>query len=55
MRPRLLDLFCGEGGAVLRALVGADWMTERGTFLSVPPAYTEHLGRQLIAHLEVAA
>jgi len=29
---------------VLRALVGADWMTERGTFLSIPPAYTEYVG-----------
>lgn len=33
---------------VLRALVGADWMTEKGTFLSIPPAYTEHIGTQLL-------
>jgi DNA (cytosine-5)-methyltransferase 1 len=32
---------------VLRALVGADWMTEKGTFLSIPPAYTHHIGTQL--------
>jgi DNA (cytosine-5)-methyltransferase 1 len=33
---------------VLRDLVGADWMTERGTFLSIPPAYTEYIGGQLL-------
>lgn len=33
---------------VLRALVGADWMTERGTFLSIPPDYSEHIGTQLL-------
>lgn len=36
---------------VLQALVGADWMSEKGTFLSIPPAYTQHVGEQLIAHL----
>lgn len=34
---------------VLRALIGADWMTERGTFLSIPPSYTEYVGRHLMA------
>jgi DNA (cytosine-5)-methyltransferase 1 len=33
---------------VLRALVGAPWMTEEGCFLSIPPVYTEHLGAQLL-------
>lgn len=32
---------------VLRALVGADWMSEKGCFLSIPPAYTEYLGGKL--------
>ena len=36
---------------VLRALLDAPWMTEQGCFLSIPPAYTEHLGRQVLAHL----
>lgn len=35
---------------VLRALTGLSWATERGTFLSIPPAYTEHIGRQFLAH-----
>lgn len=40
---------------VLRALIGADWMTEKGCFLSIPPAYTEHVGRQLLAHIMAEA
>lgn len=36
---------------VLRALVGANWMTEQGCFLSIPPAYTFHIGRHLLSHL----
>lgn len=40
---------------VLRALTGLPWATERGTFLSIPPAYTEHIGRQLIAHIQDGA
>ena len=40
---------------VLRTLIGAPWMTQTGCFLSIPPAYTEHLGRQFIAHLAQAA
>lgn len=36
---------------VLRALVGADWVTERGAFLSIPPAYTEHIGTQILQSL----
>lgn len=39
--PRSLD--------VLRSLLGTPWMTEEGCFLSIPPAYTRHLGRQLYA------
>jgi len=36
---------------VLRDLIGAPWMGERGLFLSIPPAYTEHIGAQLIEAL----
>lgn len=40
---------------VLRALVGAPWMTEKGCFLSIPPAYSEHIGAQLASHLAADA
>lgn len=33
---------------VLRALIGAPWMTETGCFLSIPPTYTEWLGAALL-------
>lgn len=36
---------------VLRTLIGAPWMTEEGCFLSIPPAYTEFVGEQLLDHL----
>lgn len=41
--------------AVQQRLLGVDWMTERGMHQCVPPAYTEHLGTQLIAHLTAQA
>lgn len=34
---------------VQQELLGIDWMTERGMHQSIPPAYTEHIGRQLLA------
>ena len=38
---------------IVAALLGAQHpMTWRGLFESLPPAYTEHIGAQLIAHLE---
>jgi DNA (cytosine-5)-methyltransferase 1 len=40
---------------VLRELLGTPWMSEKGCFLSIPPVYTEHLGHQLMRHLEAAA
>jgi DNA (cytosine-5)-methyltransferase 1 len=36
-------------------MMGIDWMTQRELNLSIPPAYTEHLGRQLLAYVEAAA
>lgn len=41
---------------VLHALLGGvDWMTEQGCFLSIPPVYTKHLGRQILRQIAVAA
>lgn len=40
---------------VQRGLLGTPWMTETGARLSIPPAYTEHIGEQLLAAIEVAA
>lgn len=40
---------------VQRALLGTPWMTERGCQLSIPPAYTEHIGAALLDHLAAAA
>jgi DNA (cytosine-5)-methyltransferase 1 len=41
---------------VLQNLLGTPWMSEEGCFLSIPPVYTWHIGRQLLEHLdEVAA
>ena len=40
---------------VLRNLLGTPWMSEKGCFLSIPPAYTEWIGTQLLDALERAA
>ena len=37
------------------AALGVDWMTAKEMTECVPPSYTEHLGRQLVAHLEQVA
>jgi DNA (cytosine-5)-methyltransferase 1 len=36
---------------VREQLLGIEWMTLHGLSQSIPPAYTEHLGAQLIEHL----
>jgi DNA (cytosine-5)-methyltransferase 1 len=38
-----------------QAAMGMDWADWHGTKEAVPPAYTEHIGRQLIAQLETSA
>jgi len=38
--------------SVREKLIGADWMTLHGLAQSIPPAYTEHIGAQLLAHVE---
>lgn len=42
---------------VRAALIGCDWMTLHGLSQSIPPAYTKHIGEQLLAYVkgEVAA
>jgi DNA (cytosine-5)-methyltransferase 1 len=36
---------------VQQQLLGIDWMTQKGMHQSIPPAYTEHIGRQLLSQL----
>ncbi len=36
---------------VMASLLDIDWMSEKGLQLSIPPAYTDWIGRQLLAHL----
>lgn len=51
----------GDGGgkgsiADWQNAMGIDWITDRRHLAeAIPPAYTEHVGRQLIAHLEGVA
>jgi DNA (cytosine-5)-methyltransferase 1 len=40
---------------VQRVLMGIDWMNRRELNQAIPPAYTEHIGRQLMAYLTRAA
>ena len=37
---------------VQQQLLGIDWMSVKGMQESIPPAYTLHIGRQLLAHIE---
>lgn len=34
------------------AAMGIDWMTNKEMAEAIPPSYSEHLGRQLIAHIK---
>jgi site-specific DNA-cytosine methylase len=62
VKPRLLDLFCGAGGAAVgyhRAGfevvgVGIDWMSASELNQAIPPAYSEFIGHQLLQHLQSA-
>jgi DNA (cytosine-5)-methyltransferase 1 len=38
--------------AVRNALMGIDWMSRNGLSQSIPPAYTEYIGRQLIMSVQ---
>lgn len=37
--------------SVVQELLGIDWMTWKGMYQAIPPAYTEHIGKQLMAVL----
>jgi len=37
---------------VQQELLGIDWMSVKGMQESIPPVYAEHIGRQLLAHVE---
>lgn len=79
-RPRLLDLFCGAGGASMgyhqagfgpyfavygdgggkgsverwQQAMGIDWTDVRKEIAeAIPPAYTEFIGRQLLAQINI--
>ena len=41
--------------AAARDAMGIDWMTKREINEAVPPAYTEYLGRALLAHTDAAS
>ena len=41
--------------AIQAKLLGIDWMSQQGLYLSIPPVYSEFLGRQLLAHIESEA
>lgn len=38
-----------------REAMGINWMTRTGLSQAIPPAYAEHIGRQLMEHLTAAA
>ena len=40
--------------SVISELLGIDWMTKHEMSQSIPPAFTEHIGNQLVAHLTEA-
>lgn len=40
---------------VRRELMGIDWMNGDDLSQAIPPAYTEHIGRQLLEHVRAAA
>jgi C-5 cytosine-specific DNA methylase len=56
---RPTDFSFDHGGkqpeSVYRDAIGCEWMTVQESREAIPPAYTEFIGAQLLAHLKVAA
>lgn len=52
---RGLLAFEHKGERAYADAMGCDWMTKTEGREAIPPAYTEHIGQQLIAHLESRA
>jgi len=56
-RDRHEAKYVRKGGYVPRSpqvqaqLLGIDWMTQQGLYLSIPPAYAHHFGVQALQHL----
>lgn len=42
-------------GAVRKRLMGVEWMTDQQCNQAIPPAYTQFIGEQIMAAIEVAA
>jgi len=63
-RTRVIGVYGSSGGSstrdgraffnvdARREAMGIDWMTNKELSQAIPPAYTEHIGKQLIAILE---
>lgn len=48
---RTMDLPGEDRPALARQLMGMPWATMKGISEAVPPAYTRHIGAQLLAHI----
>jgi DNA (cytosine-5)-methyltransferase 1 len=57
-KSRVVPVYGSGGGKAAEhwpAAMGIDWMTRSELAEAIPPAYTEHIGRFLLEHLEAVA
>lgn len=55
-QSRVVQVYGNSKGAALwPAAMGVDWMSTAELRQAVPPAYTEHIGRQLLDHVAAGA